>query len=189
MKTPLKTLRKAVVSRSRLRIPERASDTETATLRYLLYGILPAWLVPGLLDWWQHRRTRIEDTAGVRESLIHLLMMAEVGLPITLALLCEINPLVLTIMAATIAAHEATALWDVKTAVESDREVSRSNSTSTVSWSRCRSWGPRRSLACTGRTSGSCCTPTTGAAPGGCSPSAVSCRAAISPGSGPRSPG
>lgn len=123
MKTPLKTLRKAVTDRSRMRIPERASDIETATLRYLLYGILPAWFVPGLLDWWQHRRTRIEETAGVRESLIHLLMMAEVGLPITLVLLCEVNPLVLTIMAATIAAHEATALWDVKTAVDSDREV------------------------------------------------------------------
>ncbi|MYW94177.1 diguanylate cyclase/phosphodiesterase [Amycolatopsis rubida] len=106
-----------------MRIPDRASDVETATLRYLLYGLLPAWFVPGLLDWWQHRRTRIEDTAGVRESLIHLLMMAEVGLPIALALLCEINPLVLTIMAATIAAHEATALWDVKTAVDSSREV------------------------------------------------------------------
>jgi hypothetical protein len=123
MKPPLKTLKNAVVNRPRLRIPDRASDVETATVRYLLYGILPAWFVPGLLDWWQHRDTRIEDTAGVRESLIHLLMMAEVGLPITLALLCEINPLVLSIMVATIAAHEATALWDVKTAVDSGREV------------------------------------------------------------------
>jgi hypothetical protein len=112
-----------VLNRPHLRIPGRATDVESATLRYLLYGILPAWFVPGLLDWWQHRRTRIEETAGVRESMIHLLMMAEVGLPITLALLCEINPLVLTIMVATIAAHEATALWDVKTAVDSGREV------------------------------------------------------------------
>ncbi|QYN26437.1 diguanylate cyclase/phosphodiesterase [Amycolatopsis sp. DSM 110486] len=104
-------------------MPDRASDVESATLRYLLYGILPAWFVPGVLDWWQHRRTHIQDTAGARESLIHLLMMAEVGVPITLALLCEINPLILTIMAATIAAHEATALWDVKTAVDSGREV------------------------------------------------------------------
>ena len=59
----------------------------------------------------------------MRESVIHLLMMAEVGVPITLALICEINPLVLTIILGSIAAHEATALWDVRTAEESGREV------------------------------------------------------------------
>lgn len=123
MNNPLRALRRAVVGRPLIRIPDHASDVESATLRYLLYGVLPAWFVPGVLDWWQHRRTEIEHTAGVRESLIHLLMMAEVGLPVTLALVCEINPLVLTIMLAAIAAHEATALWDVKTAVDSGREV------------------------------------------------------------------
>src|SRR5947208_2924975 len=63
-----------------------ASEVEEATVRYLLYGVVPAWFVPGVLDWLQHRRTRIERTAGVRESLIHLLMMTEIGVPITLAL-------------------------------------------------------------------------------------------------------
>lgn len=106
-----------------MRIPDRASDVESATLRYLLYVLLPAWFAPGVLDWWQHRRTDIEHTAGVKESAIHLLMMAEVGVPITLVLLCEVNPAVLTAMAVAVAAHEATALWDVKTAVDSGREV------------------------------------------------------------------
>jgi hypothetical protein len=104
-------------------IPDRANDAETALLRYIMYGVLPAWFVPGLLDWNQHRRSRIERTSGTRESLIHLLMMAEVGLPLTLALLCEINPLMLAIILGAIAAHEATALWDVSTAEHSGRRV------------------------------------------------------------------
>lgn len=106
-----------------LRVPKRAVDVETATLRYLLYGLLPAWFIPALLDWYQHRRTDIEHTAGTRESLIHALMMSEVGLPVLVAIAFEINPLVLVLIAVAIAAHEATALWDVSTAVESGREV------------------------------------------------------------------
>jgi hypothetical protein len=92
-------------------------------LRYIVYGILPAWFIPGLLDWNQHRRSRIEQTAGTRESLIHLLMMTEVGVPLTLGLLCEINPLILTAILVALAAHEATALWDVGTAEHSGRQV------------------------------------------------------------------
>ncbi|HEY1569985.1 MAG TPA: diguanylate cyclase/phosphodiesterase [Pseudonocardiaceae bacterium] len=100
------------------------TDVRGATLRYLLFGLLPAWFVPGVVDWVLHRRTDIEHTAGTRESLIHALMMLEVGGPIALALLCEVNPLVLTIIAGAIAAHEATALWDVRTAERSGRTVS-----------------------------------------------------------------
>jgi hypothetical protein len=114
---------KAILSGPVIKVPGRAKDTESATLRYLLFGLLPCWFVPAALDWWQHRRTDIEHTAGTRESLIHLLMMAEVGSPLMLALLCEINPLVLVIIAGAIAAHEATALWDVTTAEASDRSV------------------------------------------------------------------
>ncbi len=125
-RAPLSGLRRAVGLPRRprsLRIPHRAVDVESATLRYLLYGLLPAWFVPAVLDWYQHRRTDIEHTAGTRESLIHALMMTEVGVPVVVALTCEINPLVLTLIAAAIAAHEATALWDVSTAVDSGRDV------------------------------------------------------------------
>ncbi|MFF7050320.1 diguanylate cyclase [Streptomyces griseorubiginosus] len=98
-------------------------DVGDVTTRYLLYGLLPSWFVPGLADWVMHRRTRIEDTSGTKESLIHSLMMAEVGLPIALTLRYEVNPLLLTVQLGGAAVHEATALWDVKTAVDSDREV------------------------------------------------------------------
>ncbi|MGI5379377.1 diguanylate cyclase [Streptomyces sp. CA-251387] len=98
-------------------------DVGDATVRYLLYGLLPSWFVPGLADWWMHRRTRIEETAGTKESLIHALMMTEVGIPIALTLRYEVNPLLLSVQLGATAAHEATALWDVRTAVDSDREV------------------------------------------------------------------
>ncbi|ANS69158.1 diguanylate cyclase/phosphodiesterase [Streptomyces lincolnensis] len=98
-------------------------DVGDATTRYLLYGLLPSWFVPGLADWAMHRRTRIEDTAGTKESLIHSLMMAEVGIPIAFTLRYEVNPLLLIVQLGGAAVHEATALWDVKTAVDSDREV------------------------------------------------------------------
>ncbi|MEV6943468.1 diguanylate cyclase [Streptomyces sp. NPDC051172] len=98
-------------------------DVGDVTTRYLLYGLLPGWFVPGLADWVMHRRSRIEDTAGTKESLIHSLMMAEVGIPIALTLRYEVNPLLLTVQLGGAAVHEATALWDVRTAVRSDREV------------------------------------------------------------------
>jgi hypothetical protein len=55
---------------------------EPATRRYLLYFVLPAWIGAGLLDWQRHRQTKIEETGGTHESLIHALTMAELGLPI-----------------------------------------------------------------------------------------------------------
>src|SRR3954463_5636993 len=98
-------------------------DVGEVTTRYLLYGLLPGWFVPGLADWVMHRRTRIEDTAGTKESLIHALMMTEVGIPIALTLRYEVNPLLLAVQLGGAAVHEATALWDVRTAVRSEREV------------------------------------------------------------------
>jgi hypothetical protein len=106
----------------RMRGPGRA-QVEDATLRYLMYGLLPAWTIPAAADWFLHRRTRIQENAGPRESLIHLLMMAEVGLPAVLVLLCEVDPPLLAALLVGVLAHEATALWDVRTAEDGGREV------------------------------------------------------------------
>jgi hypothetical protein len=57
----------AILAGPEIRVPARAKDTESATLRYLLFGLLPTWFVPGLLDWLQHRRTDIEHTSGTRQ--------------------------------------------------------------------------------------------------------------------------
>src|ERR1700680_2342176 len=50
---------------------------DEATRRYLMYIIMPVWSVAGFLDWLWHRQTKIETTSGVKESIMHLLMMAE----------------------------------------------------------------------------------------------------------------
>jgi hypothetical protein len=50
---------------------------------------LPLLLGAGLLDWACHRRLRIEHTAGLRESLLHLAMLACVGGALMAALLLQ----------------------------------------------------------------------------------------------------
>ncbi|TPJ24316.1 MULTISPECIES: diguanylate cyclase [unclassified Mesorhizobium] len=80
----------------------------------LMYFILPVWLVAGFADWLCHRATHIESTTGAKESLIHLLMFAEVGIPLLAAMFLEVNALVIAVMIVTFFVHEATAIWDVR---------------------------------------------------------------------------
>jgi len=90
----------------------RTAGIENATRRLLLGGVMPLWLGAGLADWYLHRRTRIEDTAGPRESALHSLMFAETGAPVLLGLFCEVNAGVLATAVGAVAAHSATAYWD-----------------------------------------------------------------------------
>ncbi|GAA2162617.1 diguanylate cyclase [Actinomadura napierensis] len=99
----------------------RALGVETATRRWLIGGVLPLWLGAGLADWHRHKKTRIETTAGPRESLIHSLMMAEAGVPIALGLFCEVNPGVLATCGTALTVHGATAYWDVSYAEQRRR--------------------------------------------------------------------
>ncbi len=99
------------------------ADVESVTVRYLMYVLVPAWFVPGVADYIMHRRTRIERTSGLRESAIHALMMAEMGVPVALVLLFEVNAMLLATAALAAAGHEATAIWDVRSAVAGQREV------------------------------------------------------------------
>jgi hypothetical protein len=95
---------------------------EEAGRRFLLLGLLPLWVVPGLADWWMHRRTHIERTSGAKESMVHALMMTEAGVPVVVGLLARVNPLVLTTMGAAAVAHGATAVYDVWLAT-GEREI------------------------------------------------------------------
>lgn len=87
----------------------------------LLYFILPLWLAAGFADYLCHRATNIENTSGIGETFIHLLMFAEVAVPLVAALLLEINALVILLMIGGFILHQATALWDVSFAIDKRR--------------------------------------------------------------------
>jgi hypothetical protein len=88
----------------------------------LMYFVLPLWLAAGLADWFCHRATRIEVTSGPKESVFHLLSLAEMAVPVVLALFFEINALVIAVMIAAYALHELTTWLDLRYA-SSTREV------------------------------------------------------------------
>lgn len=88
---------------------------DAAAARFLLmYFIVPLWLAAGVADYLCHRRSGIQHSSGLKESLIHLLMLAEMAVPVLAALLLEINALVLAVMVVAFLLHEVTALWDVR---------------------------------------------------------------------------
>ncbi|MFC3651407.1 hypothetical protein ACFONN_07640 [Dyella humi] len=83
----------------------------------LMYIVMPLWLAAGFIDWLCHRATHIEVTSGARESLIHLLMFAEVGIPLLAALFLQVNAGIISLMILAFFIHDLTALWDVSYAV------------------------------------------------------------------------
>lgn len=88
----------------------------------LMYFVLPLWLAAGLADWFCHRATRIEVTSGPTESVFHLLGLAEMGVPVVLALFFEINALVIAVIIGAFVVHEVTIWLDLRYAVNK-REV------------------------------------------------------------------
>src|SRR4051812_30643770 len=88
------------------------------TQALLLYFIMPVWFLAGLADYLCHRATDIEHTSGFKESLLHLLMFAEIAAPLLACLFLEINALVFLVMIAGFLLHEATSLWDVSYAID-----------------------------------------------------------------------
>lgn len=88
----------------------------------LLYFVLPLWVATGFADYLCHRKAEIEHTAGPKESVIHLLGFAVVGVPVLAGLFFEINAMVLLIMIAGFLLHELITYWDVVYA-NSTREV------------------------------------------------------------------
>jgi hypothetical protein len=91
-----------------------APDATAQLLQHLLlFVLLPLWMLAGFADWWCHRVQRIERSAGVKESVLHLLMLAELGAGIAAALLLEINAAVLALLVACAVAHELTTWLDL----------------------------------------------------------------------------
>lgn len=89
-------------------------STDTLLLYFLMYIVVPVWLLAGLADYFCHRAAHIERTSGVAETLLHLLQFALVGVPLLAALFLEVNAAVLLIMLAGLVLHQAAAIWDVR---------------------------------------------------------------------------
>ncbi|TBR23740.1 MAG: diguanylate cyclase [Reyranella sp.] len=88
--------------------------TETLLQHFLMFVVVPVWLLAGLADYACHRSARIEETSGVLESLLHIFQFIQVGLPLLAALFLQINAGVLAIMFTGLVLHQATAIWDVR---------------------------------------------------------------------------
>jgi hypothetical protein len=92
-------------------------STDEVTRGFLLYFLLPLWIMVAMADWLCHRASRIDETSGTKESLIHMLMLAQAGIALILGLLLEINSLIIALMIIAACAHQVTAMWDVRYAV------------------------------------------------------------------------
>jgi ABC-type spermidine/putrescine transport system permease subunit I len=88
----------------------------------LMYFVLPVWLAAGFADYLCHRAASIETTSGWKESLLHLLQFAEMGIPTLAAIFLDINALIILVMIVCLIVHHATAIWDVSYAYRT-REV------------------------------------------------------------------
>lgn len=89
-------------------------DTTSELLtKLILYGLLPIWGITGFIDWICHKRTGIERTSGLKESLMHSLMGVQLGVPIVLCLLFRVNALILLLCVLAWLAHEVVAHSDV----------------------------------------------------------------------------
>jgi hypothetical protein len=90
----------------------------TPAFLIVAYVTIPLWLAAGLADNICHRLTGIERTAGWRESVFHLVMFVEAGVPGIASLVFQSNALILLALFVGFALHEVTALWDVSYAVK-----------------------------------------------------------------------
>lgn len=83
------------------------------TQGFLMWFVLPLWIAAGFADYFCHRHSRIEETSGWRESLMHWAQLLEMEVPTLMALYLQINALVILVMAAALVLHEATAWADL----------------------------------------------------------------------------
>ena len=106
-------------------MPFFESSQMIAVWSLLVYIVLPLWVIAGFVDYLCHRASDIEHATGAKESLIHWLMLTEVGVPLLLAVFFRINALILALMIFCLIAHEVTGYLDLKIAMATRRVVRR----------------------------------------------------------------
>jgi len=88
-------------------------NLENVVQGILLYFVLPIWVVTGAADALCHKIARIERNTGPVESVIHLIMGAEVGAAVLVALCLELTGAVLLFLLAMWVVHEVTSYLDL----------------------------------------------------------------------------
>jgi hypothetical protein len=88
-------------------------DVQEVTRNYLLFVVLPLWVLVAAADYLCHRASMIERTSGLKETALHFLLLVEAGVAVLAGLLLEINAAILLFMLIALIAHELTAYWDV----------------------------------------------------------------------------
>jgi hypothetical protein len=83
----------------------------------LMVVLLPVWMLAGLGDWLCHRVQRIEHSTGIKESLMHLMLICEMGVGVCAALFLDVNAAVLVLLLVCCVAHELTTWWDLSYAM------------------------------------------------------------------------
>ena len=101
----------------------RADDTSAALERYALSVVLPMWMAAGSLDYFFHRRSRIEATSGTYEARLHVLGISITAAPVLAGLLLEIDAGVLAFMGAGYIGHLGMTIVDVAYADQRRRVV------------------------------------------------------------------
>src|SRR5262245_25584503 len=80
----------------------------------LMYFVVPLWIAAVFADWLCHRASHIEQNAGPRESLLHLLLLGESSIPVLAALFLDINAGVIALALTALLLHQVTAMADVE---------------------------------------------------------------------------
>lgn len=93
-------------------MPSRSSG-DVSMRRLTAYFVAPVWMAAAFLDYLWHRRTKIETTSGLNESLMHTLMMIEAGPAVLAPLFLEVNAGVLAARIGFSVLHELTVWWDL----------------------------------------------------------------------------
>lgn len=86
---------------------------QDAAVSLLMFVVYPLWVAAGFADWACHRATRIAVTSGWKESLLHWLMYAEIGVGMAAVAFFEINAAVLLVVLVVFVVHELTVYWDL----------------------------------------------------------------------------
>jgi hypothetical protein len=80
---------------------------------FLIWGVYPAWLLAGAVDYFGHRKTDIAHTTGATESWLHLAQFASLALALACAVLLQTNAIVFAGIVVLVLAHTVLSYIDV----------------------------------------------------------------------------